>query len=118
MARIQITIDIPRDGPARVSITSEDNARPGRPSVSQNGFRGAGAEDGRALRLTREARGWSQTELAKRIGCSLSTISQLELGRKKISGRIWEKIRKAGLILAGGVGAEARHKPPVDSVPF
>lgn len=103
MARIHITIDIPHSGPAQVSITTDDNAsRPVSPRdlATAPGSDASQAADGRALRATREARGWSQTELAKRIGCSPATISQLEVSGRRLSERLMVKIKAAGLVLA------------------
>ena len=102
MARILITIDIPKDGPAQVSITTEDNAtgdkvpapkpRPG--AVAQ-----ASTLDLGDFRATREARGWTQRELAKRIGCSMGTVTLIEQGKRPISDRLRAKIQKAGIVL-------------------
>lgn len=110
MARIHITIEIPKDGPAQVSITTDDRAaaRPvikaaadsgplDRPThVAQISSNGASM-----LRTTREARGWSQRELATRIGCSATTIAHIEQGRMAFSGRMRTRIEKAGIVLVG-----------------
>lgn len=102
MARIHITIDIPKDGPAQVSITTEDNSagtkvaaqRPSREDIAQTTSADLGD-----LRATREARGWSQRELAKRIGCSMGTITLIERGKRPISKRLRAKIQNAGIVL-------------------
>ena len=51
------------------------------------------------FRTTREARGWTQRELAKRIGCSMGTITLIERGVRPISARLRAKIQKAGIVL-------------------
>jgi len=103
MARIHITIDIPKDGPAQVSITTEDNVQAARTAPSQNSryepIAQASAPDLGDFRATREARGWTQRELAKRIGCSLGTITLIEQGKRPISHRLRAKIQKAGIVL-------------------
>jgi DNA-binding XRE family transcriptional regulator len=102
MARIHITIDIPKDGPAQVSITTEDNVQGGR-TTAQNPRPGAVAQastpDLGDFRATRQARGWTQREFARRIGCSLGTITLIERGQRPISDRLRAKIQKAGIVL-------------------
>jgi ribosome-binding protein aMBF1 (putative translation factor) len=104
MARIHITIDIPKDGPAQVSITTEGNSsspaakvpalKPTREDTAQTATSDLGD-----LRATREARGWSQRELARRIGCSMGTITLIERGKRPISNRLRAKIQSAGIVL-------------------
>ena len=38
---------------------------------------------GNALKNKRMAKGWTQTDVAKIVGCSRITISTIELGKKK-----------------------------------
>ena len=102
MARIHITIDIPKDGPAQVSITTEDNTPGARPPAEKPrpaAVAQTSTPDLGNLRATREARGWTQRELAKRIGCSMGTITLIEQGKRPISDRMREKIQKAGIVL-------------------
>jgi len=102
MARIRITIDIPKDGPAQVSITTEDNATGDRvpaPKPRPRAVAQASTPDLGDFRATREARGWTQRELAKRIGCSAASIAHIEAGRMAISDRMRAKIQKAGIVL-------------------
>ena len=53
---------------------------------------------------TREARGWSQRKLAKRIGCSMGTITLIERGKRTISERLRAKIQNAVLMDAKSNG--------------
>ncbi|MER6360111.1 helix-turn-helix transcriptional regulator [Kitasatospora sp. NPDC001527] len=53
------------------------------------------AEFGVLLRMSREARGWTQEHLAELVGCTSSYISALENGRKKPSQRFVTKLDRA-----------------------
>jgi DNA-binding XRE family transcriptional regulator len=112
MARIHITIDIPKDGPAQVSITTEDDVaanrapaeKPRHGSVAQ-----ASTPELGDFRATREARGWTQRELARRIGCSMGTVTLIEQGKRSISDRLRAKIQKAGIVLMSPNGNRAHR---------
>ena len=102
MARIHITIDIPKDGPAQVSITTEDNASGTKAAIAKpkdEGIAQTTPPDLGDFRATREARGWTQRELAKRIGCSMGTITLIERGIWPISDGMRAKIQTAGIVL-------------------
>jgi DNA-binding XRE family transcriptional regulator len=115
MARIHITIDIPKDGPAQVSITTEDNVQGGRttqaPRPGPSTIAQSDTSDLGDFRATREARGWTQRELAKRIGCSLGTVTLIERGQRPISDRLRARIQKAGIVLLSpnGNGTHRGH---------
>lgn len=102
MARIQITIDIPKDGLAQVSITTEDNVQGARTAPQKPttvAVVQANPSDLGDFRTTREARGWTQREFAKRIGCSMGTVMLIEQGKRPISDRLRARIQKAGVVL-------------------
>jgi len=61
------------------------------------------------IRETRELRGMSQGELARRIGATASTVSRLESGARRLSQMYMDSIGKAlgvepGSLISGGVG--------------
>lgn len=46
---------------------------------------------GRLIRIRRTERGWSQTHLAKRVGCSVSLIALLENGYSRGLGPVYAR---------------------------
>ncbi len=50
---------------------------------------------GEVIRMLRDLKGWTQAELAKRCGISVTNISLLENGRVEIGKRSAEQIAKA-----------------------
>lgn len=50
---------------------------------------------GRQLQLAREQAGWSQEQMAAKIGCSQSTLSNYEKGKRRIYLAQLEKISEA-----------------------
>jgi ribosome-binding protein aMBF1 (putative translation factor) len=106
-----MSISPERHGPAQVSITTEDNVLAARTPAQKPkpaAIAQASAPDLGDLRATREARGWTQRELAKRIGCSAASIAHIEAGRMAISDRMRAKIQKAGIVLMSPNGNGSR----------
>lgn len=54
---------------------------------------------GQRIREAREARGWSQEVLAREIGVSVRTITNLENGRHENGGRRRATVQKAADVL-------------------
>ncbi len=50
---------------------------------------------GRNIRHYRDARGWTQAELAERVGTGRIYVAQLEAGSKQCSLEMLERIAKA-----------------------
>ena len=72
-----------------------------------------GAELGPRLRQVREQRGLSARELARRIQCSPSMISQIERGLSAPSvGMLYALARFLDLPPAVWSGTRPRHRPP------
>ena len=61
------------------------------------------------LRLFRQARGWSQSQLAYKVGCSIDTISRVENGRNSPKLATF-----MSLCLAFNVGPETLLGSPED----
>jgi ribosome-binding protein aMBF1 (putative translation factor) len=55
----------------------------------------ATAESVRDIKAARQARGWSQTELARRVGTAQMTISTAERGLRGVSVAMHERIQAA-----------------------
>jgi transcriptional regulator with XRE-family HTH domain len=71
--------------------TRDDPAREARRMTS----RGSGEVSARRIRLLRLARGWSQAELADRVGLSTTAIQALEAGKKSPTLRTLDAIAHA-----------------------
>lgn len=67
---------------------------------------------GHAIRTERKARGWSQTELAKRINVRQATISKLESGGSVNFATVLAALAALGLELkAGPRGSSGSDEP-------
>ena len=68
-------------------------------SISKNEFapakRHTALTTGEVIRMLRELKGWTQSELAVRCGISVSNLSLLERGRVEIGKKRAERIAKA-----------------------
>jgi len=56
---------------------------------------------GMRLKKLREARGWTQTELAEKVGVARNTITRLEIGSSRPSLALLERIAKALRVKVG-----------------
>jgi transcriptional regulator with XRE-family HTH domain len=63
------------------------------------------------IRRHRELRGWSQRELAKRLGSSPSTVERWELGQRQPSALSIEKLAGTFGDESLGLSAESRRRP-------
>jgi len=50
---------------------------------------------GERVRLCRELRGWNQTEVAKRVRLSRTSVTNIECGRQAVSLEMVERFAKA-----------------------
>ncbi len=64
------------------------------------------------LREWRRSKGWSQEELASKVGANPKTYSAYETGRNEISPAVLAKLRKLGFQGEVGVDALAEPSPP------
>lgn len=58
---------------------------------------------GMRLKKLREARGWTQEFLAEKVGVSRNTIAPLEIGNRRPSLNLLERLAKALKVTVGGL---------------
>jgi len=64
------------------------------------GFRVPGMEPGEAIRFARERKGWSQADLARRVGCTQVAIKKIESGETRQSKYLPRIASELGLDVA------------------
>jgi tetratricopeptide (TPR) repeat protein/transcriptional regulator with XRE-family HTH domain len=77
-------------------------------------------EPNERLRKAREARGWSQDQLAAEIGVELRTITRWETGETTPSANFRRKLRQLFNMdeVALGFGRQAKKEPDIFNVPY
>jgi len=54
-------------------------------------------EEAKLVRAFREYKGWTQIQLAEALETSVNTLSQIENGKRKLSGHIIKRLGKSGM---------------------
>src|SRR5450759_2765662 len=77
-------------------------------------------EPNERLRKAREARGWSQHQLAEKIGVDLRTITRWETGETTPSAKLREELCLHFEMdeVALGFGRQAKKEPDIFNVPY
>jgi transcriptional regulator with XRE-family HTH domain len=72
--------------------------------------------NGAKIKTAREEAGLSQKELAAKVGCANNTLSRIELGRMRASGRLARKIAEGlDTTIAALSDNQRRSEPPTNS---